>query len=506
MARNRPITNDNSHENEAESIDKTKSKSSAKQKKSPKKKVDKAKKIKPKKLKEKPIKKVKSDKKPKQKKVKEKPKKTPKIKKDLSDSKLKNVIGIAKQGYSKTPRVISWLKRTGTNILGVVDDVLKGSHHHILTKQLLMAGGAIVLALFSWNLSNGAYHKNLRVASYDETIFNNHNSLDFTTSGTSVESSKLYKSADGKTAYLPLIFSNSSTAQMPLDASQMKTEIAYAGSILESSKLSGEMVGMPALDNSVFYVYVIHKPDNKYTNVSSRFKTTVTANLTQQTETDDSGKLKTLEPDVLDFTVDLGSTKAVKMRTNDDKENIRKIYSDFVFKDQVDDIVNDANDTLKLNESLYNQSAALVDTLDKANVKIPAVPQFASKDETGNVYDVDYSSNLIKGYFPKSSYETLKRQYLGQGYTDMSNRFNVGMNVNLMTNPEYKDGKLVPQSDTGSLNASTSLSNAWSSIISNKSKAYVDDAQNLFTLQYQFDFNVNKTSVADNSYFKFSAK
>lgn len=495
MARNRPITKDNSHENEAESIDKTKSKSSAKQKKSPKKKVDKIKKIKPKKLKEKPIKKGK-----------ENPKKTPKITKDRGDSKLKNMIGIAKQGYSKTPRVISWLKRTGTNILGVVDDVLKGSHHHILTKQLLMAGGAIVLALFSWNLSNGAYHKNLRVASYDETIFNNHNSLDFTTSGTSVESSKLYKSVDGKTVYLPLIFSNSSTAQMPLDASQMKTEITYAGSVLASSKLSGEMVGMPALDNRIFYVYVIHKPDDKYTNVSSRFKTTVTSNLTQQTETDDRGKLKTLKPDVLDFTVDLGSTKATKMGTNDDKENIRKIYSDVVFKDQVADIVNDANDTLKLNESLYNQSAALVDTLDKANVKIPAVPQFASKNEKGNVYDVNYSSNLIKGYFPKSSYETLKRQYLGQGYTDMSNRFNVGMNVNLMTNPEYKDGKLVPQSDTGSLTAATSLSNAWSSIISNKSKAYVDDAQNLFTLQYQFDFNVNKTSVADNSYFKFSAK
>lgn len=506
MARNRPIITENSQENDVKSTAESKPKSSLKPKKSSKKKVDKVKKSKPKKVKEKPVKKDKSNKKSKPKKVKEKPKKSLKKPKDSSESKLKNVVGIAKQGYSKTPRVIGWLKRTGTNILGVVDDVLKGSHHHILTKQLLMAGGAIFLALFSWNLSNGAYHKNLRIASYDETVFSNHNSLEFTSSGTSVESSKLYKSEDGKTVYLPLIFSNSSTAQMPLDASQMKTKISYAGSVLESSKLSGEMVGIPSLDNSMFYVYVIHKPDNKYTNVSSTFNTTVTANLTQQSETDDSGKLKKVEPDVLSFTVDLGSSKASKMSSNDDKDNIRKIYSDFVFKKQVNDIIDDANTTLKSNQTLYNQSTALIDTLDKSGVKIPAVPQFASKDESGNVYSIDYSSNIRKGFFPKSSYETLKRQYLGQGYTDMSNRFNVGMNVDLLTNPEYQDGKTVPQSDSSSLNAASSLSTAWSSIISNKSKAYVDDAQSLFTLQYQYDFNVNKTSVADNDYFEFAAK
>lgn len=513
MARNRPIKSessiDDSPETTSEVVNTSEVKSSKKNKKIGKGKRKKS----TKQIKEKPVKKVKSVKeKPsksvkKNKKVKSKgPKKKVKNTQGDSESKVASAINLAKQGYAKTPRVIGWLKRTGSNILGVVDDVIKGSHHHILTKQLLMAGGAIVLALFSWNLSSGAYHKNLKVASYDETIFNNHNSLDFSTSGTSVTSSKLYKSADGKTAYLPLVFSNGTPAQMPLDASQMKTDIKYAGSVLESSKLSAEMVGLPALDSSMFYVYVIHKPDNKYANVSSTVTTTVTANLTQQTETDDSGKLKATQPDVLNFTVDLGSKKAKSMDSNDDTKNIKQIYSDVVFKDQISTIINDSQDALKANDSLYNQSVALLDTLNKADVKVPATPQFATKEESGNVYDVNFKSNLIKGYFSQDSYDSLKRQYLGQGYTDMSNRFNVGMDVNQMSNPQYNNGKTVPQSDTTSLNAMTSLSNAWSSIISNKSKAYVDGAQSLFTLQYQYDFNINKKSVADNEYFKFSAK
>lgn len=506
MARNRPIPNEDLGKIDTQTDSKSKTKSSKKEKKSSKKKVDKVGK-KPKQKREKPVKKVKAPKPKKEKKPSKKlSKKASKKSEKTSSSKVDSVMKVAKSGYAKTPRLVGWFKRTGSNIMGVIDDVLKGSHHHILTKQLLMAGGAVLLALFSWNLSSNAYHKNLRVASYDETVFSNHNSLDFSTSGTSVESTKLYKSADGKTAYLPLKFSNSSTAQMPLNASQMKTEVKYAGSVLESSKLSGEMVGIPALDDSMFYVYVIHKPDNKFQNVSSHFRTQVTANLTTQTETDDDGNLKKLEPDVLDFTVDLGSNKATQMSSNDDDKNIQKIYADVVFNDQVKDIVDDANDALKSNESLYNQSDSLIETLKKADVKIPAIPQFASKDESGNIYDVNYDSNIIKGFFPNSSYDALKRQYLGSGYTDMSTRFNTGMDVNLMSNPEYQDGKLVPQSDSTSLSAATSLSNAWSSIITNKSKAYVDSAQNLFTLQYQYDFNVNKTSVADNNYFTFSAK
>ena len=506
MARNRPINvNESATNDDALDKDVTKDsnvKSKTKTKKSVKKKREKS----PKPIKEKPVKKVKSKSKKSNKKVGKKPK--DKLEKPSKSSKINmsSAVKFAKTGYAKTPRITGWLKRTGTNIIGVVDDVLKGSHHHILTKQLLMAGGAIMLALFSWNLSSNAYHKNLRVASYDETVFNNHNSLDFSTSGTSVTSSKLYKSADGKTAYLPLVFSNGSTAQMPLDSTQMKTEVKYAGSVLESSKLSGEMVGMPALDNSMFYVYVIHKPDDKYSNISSQFTTTVTANLTQQTETDDNGKLKDAEPDKLTFTVDLGSSKVSKMRSNNDQENIKEIYKKAVFSDKVDDLITSANDALTLNESLYNQADALMETLTKADVKVPAVPQFASKDESGNVYDVNYKSDLTKGYFPKASYESLKRQYLGQGYTDMTTRFNVGMDTTGLSNPEYKDGKAVPESDGTTLNAANSLSSAWSSIISNKSKAYVDTAQNLFTLQYQFDFNVNKTSVADNSHFEFSAK
>lgn len=32
----------------------------------------------------------------------------------------------------QTPTIIRWLKRAGSNVLGVADDVAKGSQHHIL--------------------------------------------------------------------------------------------------------------------------------------------------------------------------------------------------------------------------------------------------------------------------------------------------------------------------------------------------------------------------------------
>lgn len=406
----------------------------------------------------------------------------------------------------RTPAAISWLKRAGSNVIGVVDDIAKGSHHHILTKQLLMASGAILLMGYGWHLSNAAYHKNLKTASYDETIFNKHNVSSFTTSGTTVTSTKLYKSLDGKTTYLPLIFSNGTTAQMPRDATQMKTTIKYAGSIVESSKLSAEMVGYPGLNNDMFYVYIVHKPNNKYQNVSSQFTTTVTDNLTSSTTKDANGKVQKIEPDSLTFTVDLGSKKAENLKSNDDEANLKTMFSNTVFKENAKTIIDRANDTISSNAALYNQSDALLETLSKANVKVPSTPQFATRDEVGNVYNVNYKSNFVKGYFPQDSYDQLKRQYLSDGYTDMTSRFNIGMDSSILSNLTYTDGKQIPSSDSTTLTAARDLGNAWQTIISNKSQGYVSSAQQLFTLQYQYDFNLTKPTQSGNDHFKISAK
>ena len=406
----------------------------------------------------------------------------------------------------QTPTVIRWLKRAGSNVLGVVDDVAKGSQHHILTKQLLMASGAVALMFFGWHLSSNAYHNNLKVASYDETIFNNHNTSSFSVSGTTVTSSKLYKSLDGKTTYLPLVFSNGSTAQMPRDASQMHTKIKYAGSIVESSKLNAEMVGYPGLNDDMFFVYVIHKPDDAYQNVSSQFTTTVVDNLTDSTSKDQSGKTVKVGRDELTFTVDLGSKKAESLKSNDDAANLKHMFANAVFSESEKSIIDQANDTITSNKALYNQSDALLEILSKANVKVPSVPQFATRDETGNVYGVDFKSNFIKGFFPKDSYDQLKRQYLSDGYADMTSRFNVGMDSNLFSNLTYTDGKAVPTTDNSTLTSARDLGNAWQSIISNKSQTYVSSAQQLFSLQYQFDFNLTKATQTDNSSFAIKSK
>lgn len=407
---------------------------------------------------------------------------------------------------TKTPVVVSWLKRAGHNVLGVLDDVLKGSHHHILTKQLLMAGGALILAGYSWHLSDSAYHHNLKTASYDETIFSEHNTLSFSTSGTTVTSTKLYKSADGKTVYLPVLFANGSTAQMPRDASQLKTKIAYAGSVIESSKLSAEFVGYPAPSNGMFYVYVIHKPDPKYQNVSSSVTTTVTSNLTASSDRDTNGKLVKLQPDTLTFTVDFGSKKAVTLSSNDDDANIKSMYSKAVFEPLSKPILDSAKDALASNSALYNQSDALIETLTKSDIKVPSTPQYATRDEVGNFYNVNFKSSFIKGYFGKSDYDTLKRQYLTDGYTDVSSIFNAGMDSNILTDLTYSNGKAVPTSDEIVTTSASDLTRAWQSIIQNKSQAYVNYTQQLFGLQYQFDFNLTKGTIADNSHFTINSK
>ena len=88
----------------------------------------------------------------------------------------------------------------------------------------------------------------------------------------------------------------------------------------------------------------------------------------------------------------------------------------------------------------------------------------------------------------------------------MTSRFNVGMDGNLFSNLTYTDGKAVPTTDTSTLTSARDLGNAWQSIISNKSQTYVSSAQQLFSLQYQFDFNLTKATQTDNSSFAIKSK
>lgn len=182
------------------------------------------------------------------------------------------------------------------------------------------------------------------------------------------------------------------------------------------------------------------------------------------------------------------------------------MYSKAVFEPLSKPILDSAKDALASNSALYNQSDALIETLTKSDIKVPSTPQYATRDEVGNFYNVNFKSSFIKGYFGKSDYDTLKRQYLTDGYTDVSSIFNAGMDSNILTDLTYSNGKAVPTSDEIVTTSASDLTRAWQSIIQNKSQAYVNYTQQLFGLQYQFDFNLTKGTIADNSHFTINSK
>lgn len=399
--------------------------------------------------------------------------------------------------YKSSPAVIEWFKRLGSNSLGVLDDISKGSNHYILTKQLLMVGAASIVMVFGWHLSTSKEAKVLKESSFNQTLLDGHGSLSFSRSGTVVTSSKVYKSSDGKTVYVPVTFENSTPAQMPLRPNQMKTQIQYAGSVIDSSKLSAEMVGYPALDGKLFYVYVVHKPDNEYTNVSSQFVTQVKQDLvTQSTNPNDTSKAK----DTLVFTVDLGAKNVTKLAGNDEDLHLKEIYENAIVKDKAKDLITASKVALDSNKPLYNQAKSLESTLTSSKVKLPTVPTYALEQNDGNIYGINFDSNFRKGFFPQSSYGPLKSQYLGSGYTQNSDQFSVGLSA-FSSQPQFTNNTDLTSADA-SLSASyQSLSSTYSQIITNKQTAYVSNAQQIFTLQYQFDTNLNEKQVADNDSF-----
>lgn len=409
-------------------------------------------------------------------------------------------------GINRGSSSFSFLKRTYFSFLKVLTDVLNGSNHAILNKQLFLAFGACLIMLLGFTISSQTYLSNKKNEVYDETIYSNN--LEFSISKTKLEVDKIYQSNDKKTVFIPIVFNNGSMEKMPSLASEIDTDIQYGGSSIAGSQLKGSLYSYPGSGTTRLFIYAIKNSFDSFSNSSSKFTITVNKKLvdldaSESNSSTEDGKSTSSDESVSDvdtasFLVNLGSSKVVKLNSNDVDDILTDIYAKAVYNPLFEPLKKQSEESLDKLPTLYNQAESAASLLNSNKVIVPTTPLYASSKESGNVYNIDYKSNFVSGFFPSTSYKLLSVLKKSNSSSDTF-KFNSGFPDT--SNILYLDGTSVPNSDTSSTQALQNLTSTWSQITSIKQSVYYTNVLQIFDLQYGFNTGLSQRNFANNSYF-----